>query len=162
MTVAERSDRNPPQRHHNLTTWSNRTGHRLGPFRSTALPNWALSGSMRRLRRRWPGVIGGLSLGRPARRTPGHSTPGTQVKTAHTTRRPMRRSRLPRLGGVASHAIGYADHGSGDYSQGSAPARKTGTDQATAAEGRAVGSRRGLRLHPGRGGEGAGDGSGAV
>jgi hypothetical protein len=38
----------------------------------------------------------------------------------------MRRSRLPRLGGLASHAIGYADHGSGDHSQGSAPARRQG------------------------------------
>jgi hypothetical protein len=46
MTATERSDRNPSQRHLNLTTWSNRTGHRFG---STAPPNCALSGS-RRLR----------------------------------------------------------------------------------------------------------------
>jgi len=31
MTVTERNDRKPPQRHLNLTTWPNRTGHRLGP-----------------------------------------------------------------------------------------------------------------------------------
>jgi hypothetical protein len=30
-------------------------------------------GSRRRLRRRWPGVSGGLCLGRPARRTPGQT-----------------------------------------------------------------------------------------
>ena len=46
MTATERSDLNPSQRHLNLTTWSNRTGHRFG---STAPPNCALSGS-RRLR----------------------------------------------------------------------------------------------------------------
>ncbi len=31
------------------------------------------TGSWRRLRRRWPGVSGGLWLGSPARRTPGHA-----------------------------------------------------------------------------------------
>jgi hypothetical protein len=35
------------------------------------------------LRRRWPGVSGGLSLGRPARRTPGHTPDVTRLRLAH-------------------------------------------------------------------------------
>ena len=44
-----------------------------------------ISGSRRRLRRRWPGVSAGLCLGRPARRTPGLTRRGTQIKVAHTS-----------------------------------------------------------------------------
>ncbi len=87
--------------------------------------------------RRWPGVSGGLGLGeaRPPHAGPQH-TGHTGQGSPRDTQADAVRSRLPRLGGLASHAIGYADHGSGDHSQGSAPTRKTGTPQATVAEGR--------------------------
>jgi hypothetical protein len=46
----------------------------FGTKRPLALPNLAVGClSRRRLRRRWPGVSAGLCLGRPARRTPGHT-----------------------------------------------------------------------------------------
>ena len=34
------------------------------------------------MRHRWPGSRAGLSLGRPARRTPGHTRTGTQISKA--------------------------------------------------------------------------------
>src|ERR1035441_9514547 len=72
MTVTGRSDRNPPQRHLNLTTWSNRTGDRfgppLGPLVSDALPNRAVLKIKRGASRRpWPGVS--------ARAVPGGGAP---------------------------------------------------------------------------------------
>jgi len=80
MTVTERNDRKPPQRHLNLTTWPNRTGHRLGPVgtRRTADP-----GGSEPLGERDGGVLGarrqaGRSRCRKTRerggRVPGFST----------------------------------------------------------------------------------------
>ena len=40
--------------------------------------------SRRRLWRRWPSVSAVLSLGRPAQRTPGRISQGTQIKVAQT------------------------------------------------------------------------------
>ncbi len=42
---------------------------------ASVLPNcpFILNQGAAAARRRWPGVSGGLSLGRPARRTPGHT-----------------------------------------------------------------------------------------
>ena len=43
-------------------------------------------------RHRWPGSRAGISLGRPARRKPGHSRRGTQIKVAHTSHRYVQRA----------------------------------------------------------------------
>jgi hypothetical protein len=50
---------------------------------------WLNAGrSRRRLRRRWPGVSGGLCLGRPARHVPSHSRRAHRPKTAQLPRWP--------------------------------------------------------------------------
>jgi len=85
--------------------------------------------SRRRLRRRWPGVSAGLSLGKPAWRTLGrtrwhHRSAGSFAAQAGTARSrlpaaPVSRSRPPCLGPLrASHAIGYAEPGRGGRSYG--------------------------------------------
>ena len=53
------------------------------PARSVA--ESCLTRSRRRLRRRWPGVSAGLSLERPARRTPGRAWQDTQINAAQST-----------------------------------------------------------------------------
>ena len=48
-------------------------------------------------RRRWPGVSGGLCLGRPARRTPGHTRRAGKITAGHRSRAPVQcTARLPR------------------------------------------------------------------
>ena len=61
----------------------------LDVCRCDPLPNSALldqGGAA--ARRRWPGVSAALCLGRPARRTPGHSRKIRQISRAHSRRRP--------------------------------------------------------------------------
>ena len=67
--------------------------------------------SRRCLRRRWPDVSAGLCLGRPARRTPGHTrwhtdrtgsfAAQTGAALSRVPRAPASRSKLPRLGRAA-------------------------------------------------------------
>ena len=91
MTVTGRSDRNPPQRHLNLTTWSNRTGDRfgppLGPLVSDALPNRAVLKIKRGAsRRRWPGVSArAVPWEARPRRTPGHPPQDQLIKRHYGT-----------------------------------------------------------------------------
>src|ERR1035441_1525629 len=83
MTVTGRSDRNPPQRHLNLTTWSNRTGDRfgppLGPLVSDALPNRAVlkikHGASRRRPKAQPRPRGAARPRLPRRGWPGGARP---------------------------------------------------------------------------------------
>jgi hypothetical protein len=80
MAVAERSYQNRLQRRHTLKTiWSDRSVRQL-----IALPNLAVLGKERRLRRRWPGVSGGLwPWEAPGRRTPGHVRRASRSVPAH-------------------------------------------------------------------------------
>jgi hypothetical protein len=82
------------------------------------------SGTRRRLRRRWPGVSGGLRPWEAPAAARRATLAGTQIKTAHTVRGPVQHGgRLPRrmivplpavasmaLPTVASRAIGCAGH----------------------------------------------------
>jgi len=56
-----------------------------------------LTGSRRRLRRRGPGVSGGLCLGRPARRTPGRTSHARRSRWLKPHRPRAGRGRSPRL-----------------------------------------------------------------
>ena len=78
--------------HHGLTVFSyDRKTDPSAVSRCTcdALPNLAvLDQGGAAARRRWPGVSAALCLGRPARRTPGHSRKIRQISRAHSRRRP--------------------------------------------------------------------------
>jgi hypothetical protein len=72
-TVTERSDRNRPQRHRNLTIRSNRT-LRLSDIRVHVRVHCAAESCLNESRRSAAGpACAGLGLGRPARRKPGRS-----------------------------------------------------------------------------------------
>jgi hypothetical protein len=73
--VTERSERNPPQPAPQLDDMVEQDGDTvLGPLRRRIVPYLDQGGSA--ALRRWPGVSAGLCPGRPARRTPGHASPG--------------------------------------------------------------------------------------
>ncbi len=97
IAVTERSERNPPQRCRNLTTWSNRTGH--PPVRCAAeLSRTRSSGAA--AQRRGPTSVPPLGLGRPARRTLGHhAQPLPDRSTCPPACRRMRYFALPRTTG---------------------------------------------------------------
>jgi hypothetical protein len=124
MSVTERSDRKPPQRRRNLTTWSNRTVEQV-----FALLNWTVLDQGGLYGAAGPASAPGLCLVRPAGRTPGHTAQTRQVGIAHLARQADARNQAAGAAGVTP---GPCQHPAGDTPAGHDYLRVSPTPDAAA------------------------------